>query len=58
MINALIRLFRQVDINGDEKMEWSEFVQYMIDQVKTESIVATNDAQGNVVSIGDKIRMQ
>ena len=36
MINALIRLFRQVDINGDEKMEWSEFVQYMIDQVKTE----------------------
>lgn len=58
MINALIRLFRQVDINGDEKMEWSEFVQYMIDQVKTESIVATKDMQGNNVTIADKIRMQ
>ena len=58
MINALIRLFRQVDINGDEKMEWSEFVQYMIDQVKTESIVATKDMQGNKVTIADKIRMQ
>ena len=26
MINALIRLFKQVDINGDQKMQWSEFV--------------------------------
>lgn len=26
IINALIRLFRQVDINGDEMMQWSEFV--------------------------------
>ncbi len=39
-------------------MQWSEFVQYMIDQVQTESIVATQDVQGNVTSIGQKIRMQ
>ena len=31
MIHGLIRLFKQVDINGDGKMQWSEFVQYMID---------------------------
>ena len=58
MIHGLIRLFKQVDINGDQKMQWSEFVQYMIDQVKTESIVATHDVQGNVVSIAEQIRMQ
>ena len=33
MIHGLIRLFKQVDINGDGRMEWSEFVQYIIDQV-------------------------
>ena len=52
MINGLIRLFKQVDINDDHQMEWSEFVQYIIDQVQTESIVATHDAQGKEVSIG------
>ena len=31
MINGLIKLFKQVDINGDAMMQWSEFVQYMID---------------------------
>ena len=52
MINGLIHLFKQVDINGDKMMQWSEFVQYMIDQVLQESIVATKDVQGNVASIG------
>ena len=31
MIHGLIRLFKQVDVNGDQQMEWSEFVQYIID---------------------------
>ena len=39
-------------------MEWSEFVQYIIDQVLSESIKSTQDVQGNVTSIGDIIRMQ
>ena len=52
MIHALIRLFKQVDINGDKLMQWSEFVQYIIDQVQTESIIAQSDNQGNVTSIG------
>ena len=58
MIHALIRLFKQVDINGDKLMQWSEFVQYIIDQVQTESIIAQSDNQGNVTSIGQMIRMQ
>ena len=41
MLHGLIRLFKQVDIDGDQKMQWSEFVQYIIDQVQTESVVAT-----------------
>lgn len=52
MIQGLIRLFKQVDVNGDGLMQWSEFVQYMIDQVQTESIVASQDVQGAVTSIG------
>ena len=43
MIHGLIRLFKQVDVNGDQQMEWSEFVQYIIDQVLSESIVAQLD---------------
>lgn len=52
MIHGLIRLFKQVDVNGDEQMEWSEFVQYIIDQVLSESIKATHDIHGNVTTIG------
>ena len=33
LIHGLIKLFNQVDINGDQQMEWSEFIQYIIDQV-------------------------
>ena len=55
MIHGLIRLFKQVDVNGDGAMEWSEFVQYIIDQVLSESIKATYDAHGNVTTIGDII---
>ena len=53
LIHGMIRLFKQVDIDGDQRMQWSEFVQYMIDQVKTESIVAGQDAQGHALSIAE-----
>lgn len=33
LVNGLIRLFRDIDINGDQQMEWSEFTQYIIDAV-------------------------
>ncbi len=33
LVNGLIRLFEDIDINGDGSMEWSEFTQYIIDAV-------------------------
>ena len=33
LVNGLIKLFQDIDINGDEHMEWSEFTQYIIDAV-------------------------
>ena len=32
-INGLIKLFHDIDINGDDEMEWKEFTQYIIDAV-------------------------
>ena len=33
LILGIYRLFQEIDINGDEHMEWSEFTQYIIDAV-------------------------
>jgi hypothetical protein len=32
-VYGLNKLFAEIDINGDEHMEWSEFTQYIIDAV-------------------------
>lgn len=31
LVHGLCKLFAEIDINGDAKMEWSEFTQYVID---------------------------
>ena len=33
LVQGLCKLFSEIDINGDRKMQWSEFVQYVIDAV-------------------------
>ena len=33
LIYGLLKLFNDIDINGDMHMEWSEFTQYIIDSV-------------------------
>jgi hypothetical protein len=33
LVYGLQKLFAEIDINGDEHMEWSEFTQYIIDAV-------------------------
>jgi Ca2+-binding EF-hand superfamily protein len=33
LVNGLIKLFQDIDINGDGHMEWAEFTQYIIDAV-------------------------
>lgn len=35
VINGTIKLFFDIDINGDGRLEWKEFNQYVIDQVAT-----------------------
>ena len=37
LVYGLIKLFNDIDINGDEHMEWSEFTQYIIDSVIEDS---------------------
>ncbi len=37
-LHAAMKLFNEIDINCDGTMEWSEFLQYLIDQVQTESL--------------------
>ena len=34
VINGLIQLFHDIDINGDDSVEWLEFTQYISDSVK------------------------
>ncbi len=33
LVHGLCKLFSEIDINGDKKMEWREFTQYVIDAV-------------------------
>lgn len=33
LIEGLIKLFKDIDINGDGDLQWSEFNQYIIDEV-------------------------
>jgi hypothetical protein len=49
LINGIIKLFNDIDINGDKKIEWHEFTQYIIDAVitrkdklKTKEVAATD----------------
>ena len=40
LIYGSYKLFNEVDINGDGNMEWSEFMQYIIDAVSANTITA------------------
>ena len=51
LIHGLIKLFHQVDINGDQIMQWTEFIQYIIDAVSSESIKQVEESYGKVKSI-------
>ena len=34
LINGAIKIFSDVDINGDGNMSWNEFIQYIVNQVE------------------------
>jgi len=43
LVHGALKLFSEIDINGDAHMEWSEFMQYIIDAVLENSISNSND---------------
>ena len=43
LVDGCVRLFAEVDINGDGGMDWSEFMQYMIDAVSGNTLKREND---------------
>ena len=34
VVNGLIQLFHDIDINGDDAVEWTEFTQYISESVE------------------------
>jgi hypothetical protein len=45
LVHGALKLFAEIDINGDCHMEWSEFMQYIIDAVLENSISGGDDAK-------------
>ena len=45
LVHGLNKLFAEIDINGDAKMEWREFTQYVIDAVMQDHVKAGNGQQ-------------
>jgi hypothetical protein len=45
LIHGALKLFSEIDINGDAHMEWSEFMQYIIDAVVANSISNGDDSK-------------
>ena len=46
LIHGALKLFSEIDINGDAHMEWSEFMQYIIDAVVENSISSGGSGGG------------
>jgi len=38
LLHGALKLVSEIDINGDQSMEWSEFMAYMIDAVNASAI--------------------
>jgi hypothetical protein len=51
LVNGLIKLFQDIDINGDCHMEWSEFTQYIIDAVIGEKDTKFFDGTRSIINI-------
>ena len=42
LVYGLYKLFCEIDLSGDEIMQWSEFTQFMIDRVEGENETSSN----------------
>ena len=46
LVYGLVRLFKDIDINGDGTMEWGEFTQYLIESMVGDSGIAMGPSTG------------
>lgn len=46
LLHGALSLFSEIDINGDQSMEWGEFMQYMIDAVGTAQSIVNKEDKG------------
>ena len=59
LIYGAIKIFKDVDINGDGNMSWNEFVQNVIDQVESTSVKPEFDGvTGKEISIAEQLEMR
>ena len=49
LIYGCFKLFNEVDINGDGSMEWTEFMQYIIDAVSDNTIKSDEEKSKSVI---------
>ena len=49
LLHGAIKLFSEIDINGDGNMEWSELMQYMIDQVGASAVPSSDSGENQSV---------
>lgn len=45
VIDGIVKLFNDIDINGDGDLQWAEFNQYIVDQVLSQNTI--KDTMGN-----------
>ena len=56
-MHGSLKLFAEIDINGDQHMDWGEFMQFIIDAVMESSIGANNSEQKSVTEMIKMIKV-
>jgi len=56
LVYAALKIFAEVDINDDKHMEWSEFMQYVIDAVTSTSISNEGSSKSSVLEIINQLK--
>ena len=59
LINGAIKIFSDVDINGDGIMSWNEFVHYIVNQVDQATVTPMiNPETGKMLTIEDQLALE
>ena len=55
-MHGSLKLFAEIDINGDHHVDWGEFMQFIIDAVM-ESSIGGNNVKQEGVSLSEMVKM-